>query len=164
MSDPDKIYQTGPVLIYYENGSLFSNAEKKEGELMPEQTAQTEIIKTLSDIADIDAIGKLSPECNTAVSFAGGKKLKQYLDGSVLYELELRIWGKNIDQLAAADSVFGICSLLSEADVKKLPEIHGCKLRFIRISSMPSLEKRQDDGIWIYSGAISVIYLNKALP
>ncbi len=49
--------------------------------------AQTEIIDMLTELANVGTVGLLSPAVDLAASFAGGKELKRYLDGSALMNM-----------------------------------------------------------------------------
>ena len=123
--------------------------------------AQTEIIETISDIAKINRIGLPAAAEDPAVSFAGGKTSKKYLDGSIIYEMELKILIKSEDQFAAASRLFEICNIISETDIKNLPAKNNWEILFISVSEMPVLKSRSDNGEWFYSCSISIKYLIK---
>ncbi len=124
-------------------------------------SVQTEIIENISDIAKINRIGLPAAAEDTAVSFAGGKTSKQYLDGSIVYETELEILIKNKDQFAAASRLHEICSTLQKADIREISSGNECEIRSVSVSEMPVLKSVSDSGEWLYSCKITIKYLIK---
>ena len=125
-----------------------------------DKTAQAEIIETISGIAGIKKIGLLSAAEDTAILFAGGKEIKRYLDGSAIYEAELKIFCRSADQLSAAENSHEICNKLCALRGDLLPESDNWKVCRIKAVSMPTLEK-QSGRTWLYSAVLSVNYFFK---
>ena len=56
-------------------------------------SVQVEIMEELSELCGIDRIGVLSPEAPYSLSFAGGKEIKKYLNGTAIRGLWRKSWG-----------------------------------------------------------------------
>lgn len=122
-------------------------------------SARTEIIETITELADIDRIGLLSRKCDIAVSFAGGRTVKKYLDGSGVYDMNLQILGRNSDQLAVSEELNRICTVFDK--IKKFPKNEKWDIRSVSVGSMPSLKMRDTDGTWVFSCILTVRYYEK---
>ncbi len=118
---------------------------------------QTEIIGILADAAGIGRIGLPGPENGSAIAFSGGKIYKRYMDGSLLYETELRVTVKDQDQFSASCRAFEICGKLD--GIGSLTLSSG---RILPVSvsaiSMPRLESADEKNICVYSCRFSVKY------
>ena len=126
---------------------------------MGEYSARTEIIEKITELADIDRIGLLSQKCDIAVSFAGGRTVKKYLDGSGICDMNLQVLGRSSDQLAVSEELNRICSVFDK--IKKFPKNEKWDIRGISVGSMPSLKMRDTDGTWVFSCILTVRYYEK---
>lgn len=122
--------------------------------------AQVEIIETLSDIAGINKIGLLSPACDYAMSFAGGKEVKRYMDGSGLYTMNIQLQGKGADQAALAARLCEICDLLTQRKPRTFPKTDEWEIRRITVGTPPA-PKGVDGETWFYACVLSVNYYYK---
>ena len=125
------------------------------------QTVQTEIMDIVSEAAGIAAIGLLSPAVDCAMTFAGGKQMKKFLDVSGLYKMNVRIFGKGTDQLSVAEQLCGICNFLTYRDFRKFRKTEQWEIRRITVEESPSLKGQEENGAWFYSCMISIIYYYK---
>lgn len=126
------------------------------------QTVQSEIIETISEAAGIGSIGLLSPAADHSIAFSGGKQIKKYMDGSGLYKMDLRIFGKGTDQLSLANKMCGICNFLSHTDIASFRKKDTWEIRGISVDHYPAIDEQSGNGTWYYSCGISVIYFLKA--
>ena len=74
-------------------------------------SVQVEIMEELSELCGIDRIGVLSPEAPYSLSFAGGKEIKKYLNGTALQTMNVQILGRD----GAASSSFSNRSIRSSS-------------------------------------------------
>ena len=125
------------------------------------QTVQTEIMDIVSEAAGIPAIGLLSPAVDYAMTFAGGKQTKKFLDVSGLYQMNVRIFGKGTDQLSVAEHLCGICNFLTYRDPRKFRRTNQWEIRRITVEESPSLTGQEENGEWFYSCMISITYYYK---
>lgn len=125
------------------------------------QTVQSEIIEAIAEIAGIDSIGLLSPADGNAVSFAGGKDSRQYLDGSAFQTIDLQLRGKGRDQRRAADDLFRICEKLTRIKPGDFPKTDDWEIRRITVKNLPALREQSGDGTWFYECIISADYYYK---
>ena len=125
------------------------------------QNAQTEIMDIVSEAAGISAIGLLSPAVDYAMTFAGGKQTKKFLDDSCLYGMNVRIFGKGTDQLTVAERLCGICNFLTYRDHRKFRKTDEWEILRITVEESPSLKGQEEDGTWFYSCMISITYYYK---
>ena len=126
---------------------------------MGEYSARTEIIEKVSEIAGIGRIGLLSQKCDTAVSFAGGRRVKKYLDGSEVCDMNLQVLGRGSDQLEVSENLQKICAVFDGK--RNLPQNENWEIRSISVGSMPSLKMRDTDGTWVFSCILTVRYYEK---
>ena len=126
------------------------------------QNAQVEIMDIISEAAGISAIGLLSPAVDYAMTFAGGKQTKKYLDDSGLYGMSVRIFGKGADQLSVAERLCGICNFLTHRDHRKFRKTDQWEIRRIAVEESPSLKGQEENGAWFYSCMISITYYFKS--
>lgn len=139
----------------------------KRGDIMSEQTfqniqnVQTEIMDIVSEAAGIPAISLLSPAFDYAMTFAGGKQTKKFLDISGLYKMNVRIFGKGTDQLSVAERLCGICNFLTYRDCRKFRKTDSWEIRRITLEESPSLTGQEENGEWFYSCMISITYYYK---
>lgn len=121
-------------------------------------TVQTEIIELIADIAGIEKIGPDNGRSGTSVLFAGGKCSKKYLDGSEMSEMKLKISCISKDQKEAVGTLYGICNILTAADLRGCSKEKDWRICFISVNEMPSFVKKDDGGSWHYSCTAAVIY------
>lgn len=112
-------------------------------------------MEALADAAGIENIGLPASDEAAAASFSGGKISKRYLDGSVIYEMDIRIMIRSPDQLAAADRISGICGLLTGCAPENFKGTDKWKILSVGIISAPSLEKTDERGICLFSCELS---------
>ena len=125
------------------------------------QAAQSEIIEAISEAAEIGSIGLLSPAAELSIAFSGGKQIRKYMDGSGLYKMELRIFGKGTDQLSLANKMCGICNSLSQKKIADSRKTDTWEIRRITVDPFPAPDEQSVNGTWYYSCGISVIYFLK---
>lgn len=125
------------------------------------QNAQAEIMDIISESAGISAIGMLSPAVDYAMTFAGGKQGKKYLDDSGMHGMNVRIFGKGTDQLSVAERLCGICNFLTYRDRRKFRKTNQWEILRITVEESPSLKGQEEDGTWFYSCVISITYYFK---
>ena len=123
--------------------------------------AQVEIIDTLSDAAEINKIGLLSPAVDFAMNFAGGKTVKPYLDGSALMTMNVQISGKGTDQMAVANRLCEICDTLTRKNFRTFPKTDEWEIRSVTVGTPPAPKGLSEDGVWFYACVISVNYYYK---
>lgn len=123
--------------------------------------AQVEIIDMLTELAKIDTIGLLSPAVDLAASFAGGKELKSYLDGSALLTMNVLISGKGTDQIAVANRLCEICDTLTRKNFRTFPKTEEWEIRRVSVGTPAAPKGKSDDGTWFYACVLSVNYYQK---
>ena len=128
---------------------------------MGEHSARTEIIEKVSELADIGRIGLLSKKCDTAISFAAGRIVKKYLDGSGVYDMNLQVLGRGTDQLAISEELQRICGVFD--GMRRFPGTEKWDIRDISVGSIPSLRMRDADGTWVFSCVLTVRYYEKTV-
>ncbi len=123
--------------------------------------AQVEIIDMLTELAKIDTIGLLSPAVDLAASFAGGKELKSYLDGSALLTMNVLISGKGTDQIAVANRLCEICDTLTRKNFRTFPKTEEWEIRRVSVGTPAAPKGKSEDGTWFYACVLSVNYYQK---
>lgn len=123
--------------------------------------AQTEIIDMISDTAGIGKIGLLSPADDCVISFAGGKLIKKYLDGSERHTMNLQLQGKGKDQLKLADKLCGICDALTHKRPRTFPKTDEWEICGVSVGTPPAPKGQAEDGTWFYACILSVNYCYK---
>lgn len=123
--------------------------------------AQTEIIDMLTELAKIGTIGLLSPAVDLAASFAGGKELKSYLDGSALLTMNVLISGKGVDQIAVANRLCEICDTLTRKNFRTFPKTDEWEIRRVTVGTPAAPKGKSEDGTWFYACVLSVNYYQK---
>lgn len=123
--------------------------------------AQVEIIDMLTELAKIGTIGLLSPAVELAASFAGGKELKLYLDGSALMNMNVLISGKGTDQIAVANRLCEICDTLTRKNFRTFPKTDEWEIRRVTVGTPPAPKGKSEDGTWFYACVLSVNYYQK---
>lgn len=123
--------------------------------------AQVEIIDMLTELAKISAIGLLSPAVDMAASFAGGKELKSYLDGSALLTMNVLISGKGTDQITVANRLCEICDTLTQKNFRTFPKTDEWEIRRVAVGTPAAPKGKSEDGAWFYACVLSVNYYQK---
>lgn len=123
--------------------------------------AQTEIIDMLTELANVGTVGLLSPAVDLAASFAGGKELKSYLDGSALLTMNVLISGKGTDQITVANRLCEICDTLTRRHFRTFPQTDEWEIRRVAVGTPPAPKGKSEDGTWFYACVISVNYYQK---
>lgn len=123
--------------------------------------AQVEIINMLTELAKVGTIGLLSPAVDIAASFAGGKEIKSYLDGSALMNMNVQISGKGTDQMAVASRLCEICDTLTRKNFRTFPKMDEWEIRRVTVGTPPAPKGKGEDGTWFYACVISVNYFYK---
>ena len=124
-------------------------------------SAQIEIINMLSDYAGINKIGLLTPGTEYAMTFAGGKTIKKYLDGTEQCTMNIQLLGKGAEQLDVASQMCQICDNLSHSNPQKFPKSEEWQMRNITIGTPPSLKGANEAGMWFYAAVITANYYYK---
>ncbi len=112
-------------------------------------------METLAEAAGIESIGLPASDGTAAASFSGGKISKRYLDGSVIYEINIRIMVRSPDQLFAAGRISEICGLLTGCAPENFKGTDKLKILSVSIISAPSLEKTDERGVCLFSCELS---------
>lgn len=123
--------------------------------------AQVEIIDMLTELAKIGTIGLLSPAVELAASFAGGKELKLYIDGSALMNMNVLISGKGTDQIAVANRLCEICDTLTRKNFRTFPKTEEWEIRRVSVGTPAAPKGKSDDGTWFYACVLYVNYYQK---
>lgn len=123
--------------------------------------AQVEIINMLTELAKVGTIGLLSPAVDIAASFAGGKEIKSYLDGSALMNMNVQISGKGINQTTVASRLCEICDTLTRKHFRTFPKTDDWEIRRVTVGTPPAPTGQHADGVWFYACVISVNYFYK---
>lgn len=123
--------------------------------------AQVEIIDMLTELAKIGTIGLLSPAVELAASFAGGKELKLYIDGSALMNMNVLISGKGTDQIAVANRLCEICDALTRKNSRTFPKTDEWEIRRVTVGTPAAPKGKSEDGTWFYACVLSVNYYQK---
>ncbi|MCX4257648.1 MAG: hypothetical protein OSJ54_12100 [Oscillospiraceae bacterium] len=123
--------------------------------------AQTEIIDMLTELANVGTVGLLSPAVDLAASFAGGKELKRYLDGSALMNMNVLISGKGDDQIAVANRLCEICDALTRKNFRTFPKTDEWEIRRVAVGTPAAPKGKSEDGTWFYACVLSVNYYQK---
>ncbi len=123
--------------------------------------AQTEIIDMLTELANVGTVGLLSPAVDLAASFAGGKELKRYLDGSALMNMNVLISGKGANQIAVANRLCKICDTLTRKNFRTFPKTEEWEIRRVSVGTPAAPKGKSDDGTWFYACVLSVNYYQK---
>lgn len=123
--------------------------------------AQVEIIDMLTELANVSAIGLLSPAVDLAASFAGGKELKSYLDGSALLTMNVLISGKGTDQITVANRLCEICDTLTRKNFRTFPKTDEWEIRRVVVGTPPAPKGKSEVGTWFYACVLSINYYQK---
>lgn len=123
--------------------------------------AQVEIINMLTELAKVGTIGLLSPAVDIAASFAGGKEIKSYLDGSALMNMNVQISGKGTDQMVVASRLCEICDTLTRKHFRTFPKTDEWEIRRVTVGTPPAPKGKSEGNIWFYTCVISVNYFYK---
>lgn len=123
--------------------------------------AQIEIINMLTELANVETVGLLSPAVDVAASFAGGRELKRYLDGSALMNMNVLISGKGDDQIAVANHLCEICDALTRKNFRTFPKTDEWEIRRVSVGTPAAPKGKSDDGTWFYACVLSVNYYQK---
>lgn len=123
--------------------------------------AQIEIINMLTELANVSTVGLLSPAADMAASFAGGKELKSYLDGSALMNMNVLISGKGTDQIAVANRLCEICDTLTRKRFRSFPQTDEWEIRRVSVGTPAATKGKSEDGTWFYACVLSVNYYQK---
>lgn len=123
--------------------------------------AQIEIINMLSDAVKISKIGLLSPSVDYAMSFAGGKETKRYLDGSGMYTMTVQISGKGQNQEDVAETLCSVCDTLTHKNPRTFSKTDEWEIRRITVGTPPAPKGMDADKTWYYACVLSVNYYYK---
>lgn len=123
--------------------------------------AQIEIIDMLTELAQVDTVGLLSPAVDIAASFAGGKAIKSYLDGSALMNMNVLISAKGTNQISVANRLCGICDTLTRRSFRTFPKTDEWEIRRVTVGTPAAPKGKSEDGAWFYACVLSVNYFYK---
>lgn len=123
--------------------------------------AQIEIIDMLTELAQVGTVGLLSPTVDIAASFAGGREIKSYLDGSALMNMNVLISAKSKDQIAVANRLCEICDTLTRKNFRTFPKTDEWEIRRVSVGTPPSPKGKSEDATWFYACVLSVNYYQK---
>ncbi len=123
--------------------------------------AQIEIINMLTELAQVGTVGLLSPAVDIAASFAGGREIKSYLDGSALMNMNVLIAGKSEDQIAVANRLCEICDTLTRKNFRTFPKTDEWEIRRVSVGTPAAPKGKSEDGTWFYACVLSVNYYQK---
>lgn len=123
--------------------------------------AQIEIINMLTELAQVGTVGLLSPAVDIAASFAGGREIKSYLDGSALLNMNVLISAKSKDQIAVANRLCEICDTLTRKNFRTFPKTDEWEIRRVSVGTPAAPKGKSEDGTWFYACVLSVNYYQK---
>lgn len=123
--------------------------------------AQIEIINMLTELAKVDTIGLLSPAVDIAASFAGGREIKSYLDGSALLNMNVLISAKSKDQISVANRLCEICDTLTRKNFRTFPKTDEWEIRRVSVGTPAAPKGKNEKDIWFYACVLSVNYYQK---
>lgn len=124
-------------------------------------TAQIEIINMLTELAQVGTVGLLSPAVDIAASFAGGREIKSYLDGSALMNMNVLISAKSKDQIAVANRLCEICDTLTRKNFRTFPKTDEWEIRRVSVGTPAAPKGKNEKDIWFYACVLSVNYYQK---
>lgn len=123
--------------------------------------AQIEIINMLTELVQVGTVGLLSPAVDIAASFAGGREIKSYLDGSALLNMNVLISAKSKDQIAVANRLCEICDTLTRKNFRTFPKTDEWEIRRVTVGTPAAPKGKNEDGTWFYACVLSVNYYQK---
>lgn len=123
--------------------------------------AQIEIINMLTELAQVGTVGLLSPTVDIAASFAGGREIKSYLDGSALLNMNVLISAKSKDQIAVANRLCEICDTLTRKNFRTFPKTDDWEIRRVSVGTPAAPKGKSEKDIWFYACVLSVNYYQK---
>lgn len=123
--------------------------------------AQIEIINMLTELVQVGTVGLLSPAVDIAASFAGGREIKSYLDGSALLNMNVLISAKSKDQIAVANRLCEICDTLTRKNFRTFPKTDEWEIRRVSVGTPAAPKGKSEDGTWFYACVLSVNYYQK---
>ena len=115
----------------------------------------------LTELAQVGTVGLLSPAVDIAASFAGGREIKSYLDGSALMNMNVLIAGKSEDQIAVANRLCEICDTLTRKNFRTFPKTDEWEIRRVSVGTPAAPKGKSEDGTWFYACVLSVNYYQK---
>lgn len=123
--------------------------------------AQIEIINMLTELVQVGTVGLLSPAVDIAASFAGGREIKSYLDGSALLNMNVLISAKSKDQIAVANRLCEICDTLTRKNFRTFPKTDEWEIRRVSVGTPAAPKGKNEKDIWFYACVLSVNYYQK---
>lgn len=123
--------------------------------------AQIEIINMLTELVQVGTVGLLSPAVDIAASFAGGREIKSYLDGSALMNMNVLISAKSKDQIAVANRLCEICDTLTRKNFRTFPKTEEWEIRRVSVGTPAAPKGKSEGGTWFYACVLSVNYYQK---